>query len=161
MEAYDLSKFVLSQASLEDKGGEGFEWYLSNLVDAMYKLVIQDQRYCQDDKEKRQKILNAHASYARNAYELKSEHRHNRFDSFNPLLTALACLIDSDLVKIVDSHNCNYDDYLYAFETRIKFCTWKCKLYVILKRPKRSSLMRLRFIEELRKCHKQLEEILI
>lgn len=102
---------------------------------------------------------------AANTAVAASQNRHHKHHqqqilmaNHHPCMVALACLLDSDAVKIVESHSCAYDEYIYLFETRLKFCAWKSKLYVILKRPKHSSIKRLTFIQQLSNCHKQLQE---
>jgi hypothetical protein len=141
---------------------EAFHWYLNLITDTMFNCIKCDTGIQGDEKQKRSSIVTAHLLYARNFYELKiknSSHLKTTPNLLNihPCLIALACLLDSDSVRVVESHGCACDTYLYLFSTRLKFCAWKCKLYIILKKPKRSSIDRLSLIEDLTNCHKIIQ----
>ena len=128
---------------------EAFHWYLNLIFDTICNLTNADKSIKEEEKAKRINICKAHLLYARNFYEMrisKSAQLKANLDNIHPCLVALACLMDSDAVKVVDSHNCTCDKYVYLFSTRAKFCAWKSKLFIILKRPKRSSFDRLNLI---------------
>ncbi len=123
---------------------------------------VQDEKTLNEcDKLKRLNICKAHVSYARSFYEMRMSNSANlklKLSSIHSCLIALACLLNSDAVQIVESHSCSCDTYVHLFATRLKFCAWKCKLYIVLKKPKRSSIERLKLIEELTNCHKLMIE---
>lgn len=138
-------------------------WYLNLLHDHMVDRINQESMLKPNEKVKRTHVIAAHLLYSRNYYEMKtrssviSVENKSRLDQMHPCVVALACLLDSDAVRVVDSHACSCDSYMYLFATRIKFCAWKTKLFVILKRPKRSSFERLNLIEDLTNCRKILQ----
>lgn len=142
---------------------EAIGWYLSLLHDHMVECVNLQSSLKPNEKEKRNHVIAAHLLYSRNYYEMKtragtmSVEAKSRLDCVHPCVVALACLHDSDAVRVVDAHTCACDTYLYLFSTRVKFCAWKTKLFVILKRPKRSSFERLNLIEDLMNCRKILQ----
>ena len=143
---------------------EAFEWYLKVLFDTMIKSIHEDKSLVDSDRAKRLNIANAHALYAHNFYQMKSTSVVNQHQikmqlaQIHPCLIVLACLLDSDAVRIVESHKCECDSYVYLFSTRFKFCAWKCRFYIILKRPNRSSIDRLTLIQDLTSCHKLLQD---
>jgi len=143
---------------------EAFEWYLKVLFDTMIKSIHEDKSLVDSDRAKRLSIANAHALYAHNFYQMKSTSVVNQnqikmqLARIHPCLIVLACLLDSDAVRIVESHKCECDSYVYLFSTRFKFCAWKCRFYIILKRPNRSSIDRLTLIQDLTSCHKLLQD---
>jgi len=140
---------------------EAFDWYLSTLFDTMIKCIKTSQVLNETDKSKRVDICTAHLLYARNFYDMRvsgSSNLKQLLANVHPCLISLACLIDSDAVRIVESHSCACDTYVYMFATRLKFCAWKSKLYIILKKPKRSSIERLALIEDLNKCFKLIQD---
>lgn len=151
--------------SLESFGSrsEAIFWYLNMLHDQMVERVNLEGMLKPNEKVKRNHVIAAHLLYSRNYYEMKtrasviSVENKSRLDRMHPCVIALACLLDSDAVRVVDSHSCACDSYLYLFSTRVKFCAWKTKLFVILKRPKRSSFERLNLIEDLTNCRKVLQ----
>jgi hypothetical protein len=136
---------------------EATNWYLNLLYDRMSKCVREEKSLNAVEMQKRLNIVTAHLLYARNYYEMRvnsSSDLKLKLEHTHPCLIALACLLDSDGVRIVDSHACSCDAYIYLFATRVKFCSWKSRLFIILKRPKRSSIDRLNFIENLTNCRK-------
>lgn len=139
-------------------------WYLNLLHDHMVNSVKQEGTLKPNEQTKRIHVISAHLLYSRNYYEMKtrasalSVDAKSRLDQMHPCIVALACLLDSDAVRVVDSHTCACDSYLYLFSTRVKFCSWKTKLFVILKRPKRSSFERLNLIEDLMNCRKIFQQ---
>jgi hypothetical protein len=140
---------------------EAYHWFLNLISDTMTECVKSDASIIPDEKSKRFSIITAHLLYARNFYELKTKSSATLRTSLapvHPCLVALACLLDSDAVRVVESHTCTCDTYLYLFATRLKFCAWKAKLYIILKKPKRSSIDRLTLIEDLTNCHKLIQD---
>jgi len=149
----DLSTFA-SQA-------EAFHWFLNLINDTITSCIQMDQQLGEQDAQKRLNICQAHLLYARNFYEMRinnSSQLKTQLANIHPCLIALACLLDSDAVRIIESHNCACDTYIYLFSTRLKFCAWKSKLYIILKKPKRSSIDRLNLIEGLTNCHKLIQD---
>lgn len=127
----------------------------------MIKCIKTSQVLNETDKSKRVDICTAHLLYARNFYDMRvsgSGNLKQQLANVHPCLISLACLIDSDAVRIVESHSCACDTYVYMFATRLKFCAWKSKLYIILKKPKRSSIERLALIEDLNKCYKLIQD---
>lgn len=143
---------------------EAFEWYLKLLFDTMTKSIHDDKSLVDSDRAKRLNIANAHALYAHNFYQMKTTcvvNQHQiklQLARVHPCLIVLACLLDSDAIRIVESHKCECDSYVYLFSTRFKFCAWKCRFYIILKRPNRSSIDRLTLIQDLTSCHKLLQD---
>lgn len=140
---------------------EAFHWYLNLINETITNFITVDKQLGEQDVTKRLNICQAHLLYARNFFEMrinKSTQMKAQLADVHPCLIALACLLDSDAVKIVESHNCACDTYIYLFSTRLKFCAWKSKLYIILKKPKRSSIDRLNLIEGLTNCHKLIQE---
>jgi len=144
---------------------EAFEWYLKLLFDTMAKQIHEDKSLVDSDRAKRLNIANAHILYAHNFYQMRTSnnatnqyHIKNQLSKIHPCLIVLACLLDSDAVRIVDTHKCECDNYIYLFATRLKFCAWKCRFYIILKRPNRSSIDRLNLIQDLTSCHKLLQD---
>ncbi len=130
------------------------------LFDKMVNCIQNSAHLSESDKTKRENICKAHLLYARNLYEMritKSNELKVSLEKEHPCLIALSCLLDSDALRIVETHSCKCDSYIYLFSTKVKFCAWKSKLYVILKRPKRSSIDRLAFIEDLSNCHKLIK----
>ena len=140
---------------------DAFHWYLNELNDTITQCIRQDVTLTDVDKTKRLNICTAHWLYARNFYEMRvnnaSQQLKVHLANTHPCLIALACLLDSDAVRIVEQHTCACDTYIYMFATRVKFCAWKSKLFIILKKPKRSSIDRLTLIEDLTSCHKLIQ----
>lgn len=123
----------------------------------MTKCLKEEKNLNMNDINKRLQITCAHLLYARNLYEMRVNNCidiKRNLENQHPCLIALACLLDSDAVRIVESHTCSCDQYIYMFSTRVKFCSWKTKLFIILKKPKRSSIDRLNFIQDLMNCRK-------
>ncbi len=140
---------------------EAFHWYLNLINDKITNCIQQDKQLGKQDITKRLNICQAHLLYAKNFYEMRinnSQKLKLHLSNIHPCLIALACLLDSDAVRIIESHNCACDTYIYLFSTRLKFCAWKSKLYIILKKPKRSSIDRLNLIEDLTNCHKLIQD---
>lgn len=140
---------------------EAFNWYLNLLFETKTKCIQNCAQLNENERSKRLNICTAHLLYARNFYEMRianSASLRTALQNLHPCLIALACLLDSDAVRVVESHSCSCDSYIYLFSTRLKFCAWKAKLYIILKRPKRSSIDRLNLIEDLTRCHKTIKE---
>jgi len=140
---------------------DGVLWYFNLLRETMSSLVNQTKEMSDDDKQRRLNMISAHHLYAKNFYEMRSassKNLRNFLVNMHPCVIALACLLDSDAIRIVESHCCVYDCYVYLFSTRIRFCCWKAKYYIILKKPKRSSIGRLNLIEELINCFKLLQD---
>jgi len=143
---------------------EAFEWYLKLMFDQMVKCIQEDKNLAETDRAKRLSIANAHVLYAHNFYQMRTSTSSTnsllklQLSKIHPCLIALACLLDSDAVRIVDSHKCECDNYIYLFATRLKFCTWKSRFYIILKRPNRSSIDRLTLIQDLTSCHRLLQD---
>lgn len=139
---------------------EAVAWYLSLLCDRMTQSIGLEKTLDENEQMKRVNVIKAHLLYSRNYYEMRTRSTtmsvevKSQLDRFHPCVIALVCLLDSDAVRIVDSHACACDSYMYLFATRVKFCAWKTKLFVILKRPKRSSFERLNLIEDLTNCRK-------
>lgn len=134
--------------------------YLNVLFDKILNCIRNSTHLNENDKTKRENISKAHLLYSKNLYETritKSTELKVSLEKMHPCLIALSCLLDSDALRIVETHSCKCDSYIYLFSTRVKFCAWKSKLYVILKRPKRSSIDRLTFIEDLTNCHKLIK----
>ena len=143
---------------------EAYHWFLNIISETMMNCIKNEKSIVEEEKLKRYNIITAHLLYARNFYELKIKNSSSLKTSLanvHPCLIALACLFDSDAVRVVESHGCTCDTYIYLFQTRLKFCAWKAKLYIILKKPKRSSIDRLTLIEDLSNCHKIIQAILI
>lgn len=140
---------------------DAFHWYLNLLFETATKCIENDQTLGVADKSRRVNIGTAHQLYARNFYGIRivasSQLKHALADT-HPCVVALACLLSSDAVRIVESHACTCDSYVYLFQTKIKFCAWKCKFYIILKRPNRSSIDRLTLIEEITNCNKLIQD---
>jgi len=140
---------------------EAFHWYLNLINETITNCIQQDKQLGKQDVTKRLNICQAHLLYAKNFYEMRinnSQKLKLQLANIHPCLIALACLLDSDAVRIIESHNCACDTYIYLFSTRLKFCAWKSKLYIILKKPKRSSIDRLNLIEDLTNCHKLIQD---
>lgn len=140
---------------------DAYHWYLNLISETMMECIRKENSINEDEKIKRFNIVTAHLLYARNFYELKiktSINLRTTIANIHPCLITLACLLDSDAVRIVESHGCTCDTYIYLFATRLKFCAWKAKLYIILKKPKRSSIDRLTLIEDLTTCHKLIQD---
>lgn len=140
---------------------EAFHWFLNLVSDRMSICVKNDKNINGDEKSKRFNIITAHLLYARNYYEIRinnSSQLKTHLSMYHPCLIALACLLDSDAIRIVGSHSCSCDTYIYLFSTRLKICAWKAKMFIILKRPKCSSYDRLNLIEDLKNCHKVIQD---
>lgn len=134
------------------------------MFDQMVKCIQEDKNLAETDRAKRLSIANAHVLYAHNFYQMRTSTSSTnsllklQLSKIHPCLIALACLLDSDAVRIVDSHKCECDNYIYLFATRLKFCAWKSRFYIILKRPNRSSIDRLTLIQDLTSCHRLLQD---
>jgi hypothetical protein len=161
---------------------DAFEWYLKQLFETMTKSIREDKNLVDSDRAKRLNIANAHILYAHNFYKMRTSvtttattttaastnassattnHQHHiklQLLKIHPCLIALACMLDSDAVRIIDAHKCECDSYVYLFNTRLKFCAWKCRFYIVLKRPNRSSIERLNLIQDLTDCHQLLQD---
>lgn len=140
---------------------EGFQWYLSLLNETIVNCIQSDKTLNEAQKTKRLGIAKAHLFYARNFYKMRISASTNlkaKFENTHPCLIVLACLLDSEVVRVEESHACVCDTYIYLFSTRLKYCAWKSKLFVLLKKPKHSSLDRLNLIEDLTNCHKLIQE---
>jgi hypothetical protein len=151
----------IRETSSFESQSEGFHWYLNLIFETISKCIQNDKTINEEHRSKRMNIAIAHLLYARNFYEMRisnSNYLKTKLAEVHPCLIALACLLDSDAVRIVESHGCVCDSYIYLFSTRLKFCAWKSKLFILLKRPKRSSFDRLNLIEDLTKLHKVIQE---
>lgn len=142
---------------------EGFHWYLNLLNDTIMNCITTDKtlKTNEANRTKRLNIAKAHLIYARNFYEMRiagSASLKLKLEKTHPCLIVLACLLESEAVRIEESHVCVCDTYVYLFSTRLKYCAWKSKLFILLKKPKRSSFDRLNLIEDLTKCHKMVQE---
>jgi hypothetical protein len=162
---------------------DAFEWYLKQLFETMTKSIRDDKNLVDSDRAKRLNIANAHILYAHNFYKMRTsvtttttttttntscssssattnQQHHIKLQllKIHPCLIALACMLDSDAVRIIDAHKCECDSYVYLFNTRLKFCAWKCRFYIVLKRPNRSSIERLNLIQDLTDCHQLLQD---
>ena len=130
------------------------------LFEIIFSCIQNDKTLTDEEKCKRDNICKAHLLYARNFYEMrvsKSIQLNISLEKEHPCLIVLSCLLDSDALRIVETHSCKCDKYIYLFTTKVKFCAWKSKLFVILKRPNRSSIDRLNLIEDLSNCHKLIK----
>lgn len=139
---------------------EGFHWYLNLLNEHIVNCIKTDKTLNEANRSKRLAISKAHFLYVRNFYEMKisnSKAMKQKLVNFHPCHIVLACLFDSEAVKIEESHLCVCDTYIYLFATRLKYCAWKSKLFILLKKPKRSSFDRLNLIEDLMNCHKLIQ----
>lgn len=140
---------------------EGFHFYLNLLNDKIVTCIQTDRTLNEVNRKKRLGIAKAHLLYSRNYYEMRvasSAQLKLKLANFHPCLLVLACLFESEAVRIEESHNCVCDTYMYLFATRVKYCAWKSKLFIFLKKPKRSSFDRLNLIEDLMSCHKLIQE---
>jgi len=142
---------------------EGFHWYLNLINDTILNCINNDQTLNEENRVKRLNIAKAHFLYARNFYEMRisrSIQLKTKLTTMNihPCMIVLACLLDSEAVRIEESHVCVCDSYIYLFSTRLKYCAWKSKLFILLKKPKRSSFDRLNLIEDLTNFHKMIQE---
>jgi hypothetical protein len=158
-ELKDLSSFI--------NQSEAFHWYLNEIFERIFDSIKKDETLTPQDKIKRDNLCRAHLLYAKNFYEMRlmksiqaTTDANNCLEGVHPCLIVLSCLIDSDAVRIVETHTCKCDTYMYFFSTKVKFCAWKSKMFVILKRPKRSSIDRLTFIEDLSNCHKMIKKLI-
>ncbi len=140
---------------------EGFHWYLNLINDTILNCIQTDETLNEENRAKRINIAKAHFLYARNFYEMRisrSTPMSAKLANTHPCMIVLACLLDSEAVRIEESHVCVCDSYIYLFSTRLKYCAWKSKLFILLKKPKRSSFDRLNLIEDLANCHKMIQE---
>jgi hypothetical protein len=140
---------------------EAFHWYLNLLFETSKNCIDTDKTLDADNKSRRLNIAIAHQLYARNFYTIRianSSRLKYELEGTHALIIVLACLINSDSLRIVESHSCACDSYIHMFSTKVKFCAWKCKFYVLLKRPNRSSIDRLELIEHLTSCHKLIQD---
>lgn len=140
---------------------EGFHWYLNLINDTILNCIQTDGTLNEENRVKRLNIAKAHFLYARNFYEMRisrSVQMKEKLANTHPCMIVLACLLDSEAVRIEESHVCVCDSYIYLFSTRLKYCAWKSKLFILLKKPKRSSFDRLNLIEDLTNCHKMIQE---
>jgi hypothetical protein len=140
---------------------DGVMWYFNLLSDTMKQHIKECRNFDATEQDQRICMVNAHQLYAKNLYEVRlntSKSLRTLLKPMHPCTIAMSCLLDSDAIRICDTHNCSYDNCVYLFSTKIKFCTWKTKYYVVLKKPKRSSLERLNLIENLINCHKLLND---
>lgn len=140
---------------------EGFHWYLNLLNETIVERIQADKTLNESNRAKRLGIAKAHLLYARNFYEMKispSASLKQKLADVHPCLVVMAVLLDSEAVRLEESHVCVCDSYIYLFSTRLKYCAWKSKLFILLKKPKRSSFDRLNLIEDLTKCHKIIQE---
>lgn len=134
------------------------------MFDQMVKCIEEDTNLSDSDRTKRFNIANAHVLYAHNFYQMKTSTSSStsqlklQLAKIHPCLIVLACLLNSDAVRVVDSHKCECDSYIYLFATRLKFCAWKSRFYIVLKKPNRSSIDRLTLIQDLTSCHKLLQD---
>ena len=155
------SKYIneLGSVTLNANMDEAFYWYLNKILDKVNEFTRETRNLDDKEKSKRLDIVKAHFLYARNFYELRvmGNSRKNEVKQFHPCLVALVCLMDSGIVRITENHSCEHDNYVYFFATRLKFCAYSHRLYVILKRPNRSSFDRLNLIEDLKNCHKLIK----
>lgn len=140
---------------------EGFHWYLNLLNETIVERIQADKTLTEANRSKRLGIAKAHLLYARNFYEMKistSASLKQKLAEIHPCLVVMAVLLDSEAIRLEESHVCPCDSYIYLFSTRLKYCAWKSKLFILLKKPKRSSFDRLNLIEDLTKCHKIIQE---
>lgn len=143
---------------------DGIIWYFNLLCDKMLFYINDNKDLKIHERKLRLNMVNAHLLYVKNLYEVRivsSKNLKQLLSPIHPCIIALALLLDSDAIRICESHSCNqqtYDNYLYIFSTKIKFCSWKAKYYIILKKPKQSSFDRLNLIEDLINCHKLLQD---
>lgn len=140
---------------------EGFHWYLNLINETITNCIQNDKTLTEPNRLKRLNIAKAHFLYARNFYEMRNSSSmtlKTKLAKMHPCLLVLACLLDSEAVRIEESHVCVCDTYVYLFSTRLKYCAWKSKLFILLKKPKRSSFDRLNLIEDLTNCHKTIQE---
>jgi hypothetical protein len=145
----------LKQPSSFSSHKNAFVFYLNTLVSQMAIRVKNDKRLTEKEKSKRMDICYAHLSYAHNMYNMRtrsSGELSKRMSDEHPCMVALACLAESDALCITESHSCSYDTYIYLFSTRVKFCASKCKIFVLLKSPRKTSMDRLQLIESLNRC---------
>ena len=104
---------------------ESFHWYLNILFETMFSCIQSDKQLSSDEKIKRDHICRAHLLYARNFYEMritKSTQLKARLENEHACLIALACLFDSEVLRIVETHSCKCDTYVHLFSTKIKYC---------------------------------------
>jgi len=151
----------IKPSSLFATQSDGVFWYFSLLSDTMIHYIKECKQFDATEQAQRINMINAHQLYAKNLYEVRlntSRSLSTLIKPLHPCVIAMACLLDSDAICICDNHNCSFDSYVYLFSTKIKFCAWKTKYYIILKKPKRSSLERLNLIENLINCHKLLND---
>jgi len=140
---------------------EGFHWYLNLINNKILNCIQTDTTLNDENRTKRLNIAKAHFLYSRNFYEMRisgSVQLKAKLAKIHPCLIVLAVLLDSEAVRIEESHVCVCDSYIYLFSTRLKYCAWKSKLFILLKKPKRSSFDRLNLIEDLTSCHKLIQE---
>lgn len=140
---------------------DGFHWYLNLLNETIRKCIQSDTNLNEISRSKRLSIATAHLLYSRNFYEMRissSAQLKTKLDKVHPCLIALACLLESEAIRIEESHLCVCDSYIYLFSTRLKYCAWKSKLFILLKKPKRSSFDRLNLIEDLTNCHRLIQD---
>ena len=140
---------------------------MNKLFEIMMISIKTDSNLSETDKKKRESICKAHLLYARNLYEMRitkstsnPPHLKDSLNDKHACVIVLSCLLDSDALRIVETHSCKCDSYVYLFSTKVKFCAWKAKLFVILKRPNRSSIDRLNLIEDISNCHKIINSLI-
>jgi hypothetical protein len=151
----------IKPASLFATQSDGVAWYFGLLSDTMKHYIKECKNFDANEQDQRINMINAHQLYAKNLYEMRiatSKTLRTLLKPMHPCTIAMSCLLDSDAIRICDTHNCSYDSCVYLFSTKIKFCAWKTKYYLILKKPKRSSLERLNLIENLINCNKLLND---
>lgn len=157
------SKYIneLGSFNLNSNMEEAFYWYLNKISEKVSEFTRKNLILDEREKGKRLEKIKAHFLYARNFFELRVTNNKNsrktELKVFHPCLIALACLLDSGLVRIAEEHSCEHDDYVFFFATRLKYCAYNHRLFVVLKRPNRSSFERLNLIEDLKLCHKLIK----
>jgi hypothetical protein len=147
--------------SLFANHADGLIWYFNLLCDTMLFNIRDCKHLSSVESKERLHVANAHLLYVKNLYEVRialSKHLKNLVSDVHPCIVALSLLLDSGAVRICESHSCVCDNYIYLFSTKIKFCSWKAKYYLILKKPKQSSIDRLNLIEKLINCQKLVQD---
>ena len=148
--------------SLFENQSDAIIWYLNLLLcDTMLFKVKDIKTFTNQESSSRVNMVNAHAKYAKNLYEVRiasSSQLKEVISPIHPCIIALALLNDSGALCVCESHTCEYDSYIYLFSTKIKCCSYKAKYYIVLKKPKQSSFDRLNLIEGLINCQKLIQD---
>ena len=151
----------IKSLKLFETHADGVIWYFNLLCDTMMFYIKDNKQLSSQEMNVRIHMANAHLLFVKNLYQVRiasSKQLKELISSIHPCIVALSLLNESGALGIWDAHNCAYDNYVYIFSIKIKFCSCKVKYFIILKKPKLSSFDRLNLIESLINCQKLVQD---